>query len=121
MKIIFVFLIMLTCFSACKEKAEPISSEVPEQKFDKNKWQIKEGEHYLHRKSMYKDVLYSNEIRSKSKEEVLGLLGEADRHEANHYYYNISSKKMGAWTLSSSTLVIKFSDEGDVEWIKLHG
>lgn len=70
---------------------------------------------------MLNEVLYSDSIRTLTKQQVIDMLGEPDRVNENYLYYTISKTKLGSWTLKSKTLVIKITDDEDmVEWIKLH-
>ena len=89
--------------------------------FDSQKWQKKEGDVYPFRPEIYREVLYSQELRALSKPEVLRLLGPETRSENNHYYYTIDQvKAFGFWSMKLSSLVIKFEAHQQVEWIKLY-
>ena len=88
--------------------------------FDKERWREKEGEDYPFRDQMFRDVLYNDTVRFLGKEELLDLLGEPDRTNENHLYYEITQKRLGSWPLFTKTMVIKFSDSDSIEWIKIH-
>jgi hypothetical protein len=89
--------------------------------FDSQKWQKKEGDVYPFRPEIYREVLYSKELRSLSKPEVLRLLGPETRSENNHYYYTIDQvKAFGFWSMKLRSLVVKFDAHQQVEWIKLY-
>ena len=89
--------------------------------FEQTKWKTKENGKYSFRDQMLNEVLYSDSIRTLTKQQVIDMLGEPDRVNENYLYYTISKTKLGSWTLKSKTLVIKITDDEDVvEWIKLH-
>ena len=99
---------------------EPHLEDLP-MPFDSQKWQKKEGDVYPFRPEIYREVLYSQELRALSKPEVLRLLGPETRSENNHYYYTIDQvKAFGFWSMKLRSLVIKFDEHQQVEWIKLY-
>ena len=118
---------MLLICSACKgekaeEKPQKSYDAATEMAFDKEKWNIKEGEDYLYRDNMLKDVVYNDTIRSLNKIEILDLLGEPSYYRENEQflYYRITEKNLGSMTLKTKTMVIKFVDENTIDWIKIH-
>lgn len=88
--------------------------------FDQSKWRMKEGDNYLYRAQMLKDVVYNDTIRSLNQIELTNLLGEPDRTNENHLYYTISRRGLGAFTLNEKTMVVKINVDNSIEWIKIH-
>ena len=120
-----ILLLLLCCF-ACKNESEEKSAstesetltEIP---FDKDKWIEREDKDYPYRAQMLNEVLYNDTIRTLKEVEIIGLLGEPDRVNDGHLYYTVVQKRLGAWPLSTKSLVIKFKEDGTIEWIKTHG
>jgi hypothetical protein len=126
MRIPFQILLLLLCCFACKndseEKSASTESEAPlEIPFDKAKWVEMEDEDYIFRAQMLNEVLYNDTIRTLKEAEIIALLGEPDRVNDGHLYYTVVQKRLGAWPLSTKSLVIKFKKDGTIEWIKTHG
>lgn len=106
---------LLICIVACQttKKEENVA-------FNKKKWHHKHKNEYVHRRGMLHDIVYNDTIRNLSKYEITKLLGKPDKNSNNHYYYMIDKKKLSAWTLHSTNMVIKFSENDSIEWIKIH-
>lgn len=117
MKIKALILFLLVGSFACNTNSGENNSQV---KFDQAKWKTKEGKDYPYRDKMVDDVLYSDSLRTLTKDEILDLLGEPDRTNENYLYYRITEKRLASWTLHQKNLVFKFSEADSVEWIKLH-
>ena len=112
-------------FTACISNEEPSPDPQPKEQsipvvFDKEKWLTKEGEDYPFRDSMVHDVLYNDTVRSLEKTEIISLLGKPDKANDGYLYYTVSQKRLGSWPLHTKTLVIKFSNENNIEWMKIH-
>ena len=90
-------------------------------KFDKAKWQLKEGEAYPYRSDMLKDLIDSVDLKNISFDSLINILGRPDRVNEGHLYYNISRKEMGIVTLGTKSFVIKLKTDSTVEWRKIHG
>ncbi len=125
MKTGLILLILFpACFSCNTTREEDSENEGKtaelEMAFDKTKWEDKEGKDYPFRERMLNDILYSDTVRSQSKDGVLELLGKPDRINENYLYYMIAQKRIGSWPLHTKTLVIKLTDNNTVEWIKIH-
>lgn len=88
--------------------------------FDQAKWKEKDGKDYPFRDRMLNDIVYNDTVRSRNKEQILDLLGEPDRTNENYLYYMIAQRRLGFWPLHTKSLVIKFSDDNTVDWIKIH-
>jgi hypothetical protein len=111
---------LLGCHSEREEKSEPEIESKTESQFNKTKWNIKEGKDYPYRQQMVNDILYNDTIRSLNKDEIIDLLGKPDRENEGYFYYTIKVTRLLSWTLHTQTLVIKFSDDFTIDWIKLH-
>ena len=107
-------MILLSCLSCAREEPKK------ENRFDREKWQLKEGRNYPYRFHMIKDVVYNDTIRSLTREELLKLLGDPDREEKNHLYYMISQERIGSWPLHTRSMVVKLKENDSIEWIKIH-
>lgn len=88
--------------------------------FNPQRWQLKEGDQYPYRMFMYRQLLYSDTLRQRSKSEILHLLGEPDRTGEGHIYYQLKGTQVGPVLFSSRFLVFKFNEADSVEWIKTY-
>lgn len=88
--------------------------------FDKSKWTLKEGRDYLYRDMMLHNIVYNDTVRSLKEGEILKLFGEPDRQTEGYYYYTASQKRLGSWPLHTKSMVIKFTNDSTIEWIKIH-
>lgn len=88
--------------------------------FDPQRWQQKEGDQYPYRMLMYRQLLYSDTLRQRTKSEILHLLGEPDRSREGHIYYQLKGKQVGPVLFFSKFLVFKFNEADSVEWIKTY-
>lgn len=125
MNYLFKTLLLLSIFLACKsEKADtPVTetrNEASEIVFDKVKWAMKDGDAYIYRDQMLKDVAYNDTIRRLNQSELINLLGQPDRINENHLYYTISRKGLGAFTLNQKSMVVKIEVDSTIAWIKIH-
>jgi len=121
---IIIFLIV-SCLACANDREENSEAEknIPDSAmvFDQAKWKTKDGKDYPYRESMLNDVVYNDTVRSLNKKEIFNLLGEPDRINENHLYYRIVEKRLGFWTLHNTSMVIKFSGDDTIDWIKIHG
>lgn len=118
--------LVLLC-AACKPdvsgKTEAAIPEIAiDSTFDPTRWQLKEGDDYPYRELMYRQLLYSDTLRQRSKSDVLQLLGEPDRssEDSSHIYYRLKGRQVGPVLFSSKFLVFKFTAADSVEWIKTY-
>lgn len=119
--ILILFLWGWACTSEKKEKSDNAALETAvDSTFEKEKWLIKRGEDYPYRDQMLNDIVYNDTIRTLLKDEIIALLGAPDRINEGHLYYLIDQRRLGSWTLHSKTMVIKLSEEGTIDWIKIH-
>jgi hypothetical protein len=122
---LFKSFLLLSILLACKsEKSDSPKTESKKEAhdivFDQTKWGMKEGDTYLYRAQMLKDVVYNDTIRNLNQSELTALLGEPDRINENHLYYNISRKGLGAFTLNAKIMVVKINGDHSIAWIKIH-
>jgi hypothetical protein len=125
MSLKFVFIICsLFLFACTSDSTNSDIFDIDESEvkilFNKEKWGTQQGFDYPYRSQMVEDVLYNDTIRDLSQDEILTLLGAPSKSTDGHLYYRISQKRLGAWPLSTRTLVFKFKEDQSVEWIKLH-
>ncbi len=114
---------MLLAFAGCNyESGQPGTEQdaTAETGFNIDLWKTKEDGSYPYRESMVDEILYNDTIRSLNKNELLQLLGEPDRINENYLYYTVSQKRLGSWPLHTRSMVIKLSENNDIEWIKIH-
>lgn len=118
--IILLILGSLACNSEREDKSELDNRAETEIEFDKTKWSIKEGSDYPYRELMLNDILYNDSIRTLDNIEIIELLGEPDRINKEYLYYTIDQKRIGLWPIHTKTLVIKFSEDNIIDWMKIH-
>ena len=123
-KEVFIVFLFISCFACKADREENADNDKKttesEMVFDKAKWITKDGEDYPFRDKMLNDIVYNDTVRSQNRDEILELLGKPDRINENYLYYMVAQKRLGSWPLHTKTLVIKFSDDNTVEWIKIH-
>ncbi|MEQ6166218.1 hypothetical protein AAOE16_03415 [Ekhidna sp. MALMAid0563] len=118
-----ILLFLLDAFAvSCGSKSEdkPIEPIQKEAAFDSEQWKAKQEDEYPFRPYMYKEILYSDSVRTLSKPEIITLLGKPEKEENNHFYYLIEANTIGSFTLNQKSLVLKFKPDDSVEWIKLY-
>ena len=120
--LLLLLLFCLSCGDSKKTEPEkkPKKAKV-EIDFDKEKWSIKQGRYYPYRAKMLNSLIENDKIRSLNKSELLELLGEPNRTNENYLYYELTRNKVGFVTLSTRTLVFKFDDDNNMDWVKIHG
>ena len=121
---IFLFTVILA-LTACTRNSSDLSDtdrSMPADKmlFDKSKWDEKQGLDYPFRDRMIKDVVHNDSIRGLGRSQILELLGKPDRVNENYLYYLVAQKRLGPWPLHTKSLVVKFTQQDSVEWIKIH-
>ena len=114
--IFLVSFISLIC--SCNNKKADTNSQV---KFDNVKWQTKEADAYPYRDEMLDDLIDSVTLKGIPYDSLINILGQPDRVNEGHLYYNVSRKEMGVITLGTKTFVIKLKPDSTVEWRKIHG
>lgn len=91
-------------------------------KFNHIKWQVKEEMKYTYRDRMLDDLIANVPLKGMKRDAVLNLLGEPNRTDSSYLFYTVDQKFLVQFfPLSTKTLVIKFKEDGTVEWRKIHG
>jgi hypothetical protein len=111
-KHLLIFTLIFTTFMVCSDTT-----------FNKNNWQLKQGNDYPYRESMLDEILYTDRFRKLNKNQLLEELGEPTyyREDKNYLHYIISQTRLLSWPLHTKTLVIKLNaQDQSVEWIKIH-
>jgi len=68
---------------------------------------------------MPNDLAYNVKLKGMKKQELIALLGEADRTNQDYIYYEVLAKEVGMFPLHKKFLVIKFDRDSIVEWRKI--
>jgi hypothetical protein len=125
LKIWLPILLLAGCLS-CRQDPEAASEDqqaaaATEIAFDAEKWRIKSGRNYPYRDSLLWSLIDDKSLRGLHIDEMQDLLGEPDRIDGNHLFYTVWQKRIvNFWPLRHKALVIKFSEEGPVEWMKIY-
>ena len=117
-KTILLILPLLFCFGCMgggEDKFE--ATEVP---FNEAKWKTKKGRDYPFRDRMLGDLMSDEKIRELKSNEILNLLGKPARTDSSYLFYMITQKRIGFWPLHTKSLVIKFSEDSTINWMKIH-
>jgi hypothetical protein len=109
-----VYFALLLLFISCQNEV------VDEISFDASKWSVKKDMDYPFRNQMLHDLMENDTLKKMKKDSILELLGQPERINENHLYYMIEQERLGFWPLHSKFLVIKFDDNGDVVFVKIH-
>jgi len=121
----FTTLLLICILLSCNTESDTKPSKTEELQettiaFDKIKWKEKKGFNYPHREEMLDHILYNDDFRKLNESEVLEMLGEPDRINESHLYYQITQKRLGIWPLHTKTMVIKFGEDEVMEWIRIN-
>ena len=100
--IIFVSILCCVAFSCSNHKAASAN-----EKFDKIRWQTKEGSGYPFRENMLNDLITNYKLSGLRKSELLDLLGAPTRTDSSFLFYTVKNPHLGAFTFSNKSLVIK--------------
>lgn len=129
-KLIFYTFILLLCQSCREDRdyktedpsvvSEKISAAENDSIFSPEKWKIKDGSDHPYRNAMLKDLINDRDFRSLKRKEVLAVLGEPTRIDTNYLFYRIAQKRLGPWPIHTKTMVVKFTEDSLIEWIKIH-
>ena len=113
MQIIKFLPVLLLFCSACSNKDE---APKPDIKFERAKWDIKDGASYTYRKQMVNDLLKNYTWPAIKKDSVIKLLGEPDGIEEDIFMlYNYNQKHLGSFALSTKSLVIQLNPDNSVK------
>jgi hypothetical protein len=119
MKFIIFLVSLLPFIGACNNDRDAAAETYV--KFDKTKWQSKEGEAFPYRDDMLKDLIDSVDLKNISYDSLINILGQPDRVNEGHLYYNVYKKEIGFVTLGTKAFVIKLKPDSTVEWRKIYG
>jgi len=116
-----LFVLFITSCSDSKEDQLDNESEVKKEiEFDATKWKVNRGDDYPYRDAMLKDLMNNDSIRQLKRNQLLELLGEPSRMDSNYFFYRIEQTKMNFIPLHTKTLVILFSEDSTIKWMKIH-
>ena len=118
MKLIISLIFFLCLIGACNNKKVDATALV---KFDKVKWQTKDGDAYPYRDEMLDNLIDSVNRKGIQFDSLIKILGQPDRVNEGHLYYNIHRKKMFAIAFGTKSFVIKLKPDSTVEWRKIYG
>jgi hypothetical protein len=88
--------------------------------FDKTKWAEQYDNDYPYRDKMFKNLFETDTLKKLRKDGILSILGQPTRSDTNYLFYILSQERIGILPLHTKTLVIKFSGDTTVEWVKIH-
>jgi len=88
--------------------------------FNKEKWETKNGSNYPYRNKMVKELMDKNTLKRLKKEEVINMLGEANRTDKEYLFYEIAQERLGFFPLHTKTLVIKLSNDSTANKVMIH-
>jgi hypothetical protein len=89
--------------------------------FDQEKWSILEDGEYPFRNNMLGDLMINDSLRRLNKTRIIDILGSPERSKENHIYYLVDQTLLGLWPMKKKYLVIKFTYDDKIEWMKIHG
>ncbi|MEO8239350.1 MAG: hypothetical protein ABI576_14700 [Flavobacterium sp.] len=86
MKKLFLLIVVFLIFNACHINGQ--------QKFDKERWQIKKEGNFLYRNEMLDDLVANVQLKGLSRNELIGLLGESENMQSSdkELFYPIIQK-----------------------------
>jgi hypothetical protein len=117
MKAVILLISVLSFFCSCNRNDKASNQE----KFDKIKWQTKEGSEYPYRNNMLKDLVANYTVSGLKKEAVIHLLGEPTRRDSSYLFYRVHQDLFAdILPIHTRTLVIKLTKDSIVEWRKIH-
>lgn len=116
---LIIILLVFNCITACNNKKD--KQAIAPQKFDKIKWQQKDGNAYPYRQAMVDHLRDSVNIKNIPYDSLMKLLGPPDRVNEGHLYYDIYKKEVGMVTFGTQAFVIKLKPDSTVEWRKTYG
>ncbi len=113
MRFIKMFLPLLLLSASCGRSA---GSSKLEMKFERTKWDAKDGVNYTYRSQMINDLLDNFNWPGLRKDAVITLLGEPDVVEENIFLlYHYEQNYLGAFVLSTQSLVIQLDNNNIVK------
>ncbi len=76
-------------------------------------------DNYSYRDEMLDDLVYNVKLKGLTKQQVIAMLGEPERTNDGHLYYEVLSEEVGSFPLHKKFLVIKLDKNNVVEWRKI--
>lgn len=90
-----------------------------QQKFDKSKWIMNNGNDYPYRDDMLNDLINNVKLKEIKYDSLISLLGPANREDGQYLFYRIMQHRLGFFVLSEKTLVVKLNEDSTVAWRKI--
>ena len=118
--IVIVLIILLLTGNDSVSSTFLVEDPLEEIQFDKEKWNVRKGWGFAHRNAMLDDLVSDPEIRKLNRQEILALLGPPKREDGNYIFYMIDQKRALVLPMHTKSLVIKFTDQDSIEWMKIH-
>lgn len=120
--LLLLFLIVLFLIINKNAVLDAVRIDEPraQMEFDEEKWKAKKGWGYAYRNEMLDDLMNDPEIRALKKDQLLMLLGEPSRINGDYLYYLVDQKRAIIMPLHTKTLVINFSQDSTINWMKIH-
>ncbi len=113
MKTTKLLLLLLLFCSACDSNDEIAKTDI---KFDRAKWDTKDGATYTYRKQMINDLIKNYNCRGLKKDSVIKLLGEPNEIEENTFMiYDYHQNPLGLFEFSGKSLVFELSPDSTVK------
>ena len=118
----FIVFLLITAGLACSCHHNNKEAGVAEEKFDKAKWAIKNEKTYPYRDKMLKDLIADRRLTGIKRDSILNMLGEPTRTDSNYLFYTVAQEFLGKIPvpLHTKSLVIKFTGDSTVQWVKIH-
>ena len=117
MNIKYLLPFIMLWFVACNQQKQ----EAKQEKFDKSKWAIQEGNTYPYRDAMLNNLIADKRLTGTKRNNILNMLGEPTRIDTNYIFYRIKQTKLGLMlTLHTKTLVLEFATDSTVRTSKIH-
>ena len=118
--IVIVIIILLISGNDSVINSVMVEDPAEEISFDQKKWNVRKGWGFAHRNAMLNDLVSDPEIRKLNKQQILSLLGPPKREDGNYLFYMIDQKRALVLPMHTKSLVIKFTDQDSIEWMKIH-
>jgi hypothetical protein len=107
-----LLLLFLFC-SACESNDEAAKTDI---KFDRSKWDTKDGATYTYRKQMINDLIKNYKWPGVKKDSVVKLLGQPNEIEEDTFMiYDYHQNPLGLFEFSGKSLVFELSPDNTVK------
>jgi hypothetical protein len=83
---------------------------------------VKNEKTYPYRDQMLKDLIADRRLTGIKRDSILRMLGEPTRTDSNYLFYTVAQEFLGKIPvpLHTRSLVIKFTGDSTVQWVKIH-